>query len=129
MATLNENCPGGVKAPLLHDKKYSEEFKGISGNKDISIYWNNQIKKYHLMMKRKFIMYLDRPISDRDRKRVKDHFNKLRSNWYRNNVRKNIRQTEIDREARSDETRRDFERDSKEMLRDTLQKQKRSVSF
>jgi len=122
---LNENCPGGVKAPLELSRKISEEFKSISGNKDVSVYWNSLEKQYHLMMKRKFIMYLKRPISSNDRRRVKEHFNKLRSGWYRKNVSKNVRDKETAREQRSTDMREDFRLDMEELLNDTVRSKRK----
>jgi len=124
---LNENCPGGVKTPLALNRKISEDFKKISGNKDVTVYWNSEHGVYHLMLKRKFIMYMKRPINSNDVKRVKTHFQKLRSGWYRDNAKLIPRKVESQKDKDAAYTREDFRLETKELLNDTMKKQKTSV--
>ena len=108
---------------MSNDSKLTEEFRHIAGNKDIKVKWNAQVGHYWLYLKGKFIMHLERPITGNDRKRVKTHFRKLRSDWYRKNIKRKNQEMELMQSKENTYDEQQMYEESVEFGRDMLEKQ------
>ncbi len=125
---MRSDTERGMGVPLTLRKKETEEFRHIAGDKNVTVKWSSSEGFFYLFQKGRFIMYLAHPINSNERKRVRDHFAKVRSGWYRKNIRK---QTEdrLKREKENEEYMVEQHRlESVEIGQDIIIKEKISVT-
>ena len=94
---------------LTRHPGYSEEFSRLAGRR-VDVVWDRLRQIYVLHVNGRFNMFLSKSINSRDRKRVVEHFRKLKSGAY-DSVMKEIDEEKEHSERKEMEEKEEFSRD------------------
>ena len=110
---------------LTRHPGYSEEFSRLAGRR-VDVVWDRVREIYVLHVNDRFNMFLSKSINSKDRKRVVEHFRKLKSGVY-DTVMDEIDQEQEDYETKRVEEREEFVGDVSRSIDSYVLKGRRSV--